>query len=127
MGDLVPVFNHADSVDYTTHGSTFAAYVNPSRGSSQLCAWRLTVPPATTGVAHRPSREEVLLVLEGTLHITIDDETNQLGPGSVAHVPAGALLRIDTRVDGGSAWVSTTPGLTATTEDGTVITPPWAQ
>jgi quercetin dioxygenase-like cupin family protein len=123
----LPVFNHADSADYTTHGSTFAAYVNPSRGSSQLCAWRLTVPPATTGVAHRPSREEVLLVLEGTLHITIDGETSELRAGSVAHVPAGALLRIDTRADGGSAWVTTTAGLTATTEDGTVITPPWAQ
>jgi len=43
----MPVFSHADSTDYTTHGSTFAAYVNPARGSRQLCAWRLTVPPST--------------------------------------------------------------------------------
>jgi hypothetical protein len=123
----MPIFNHADSTDYTTHGSTFAAYVNSARGSSHLCAWRLTVPPHTAGVAHRPSHEEVLLVLEGSLGITIDGESNQLGTGSVAHVPAGSLLCVDTGVDGGSAWVTTTPGLTATTEDGTVITPPWAQ
>jgi quercetin dioxygenase-like cupin family protein len=123
----MPVFSHADSTDYTTHGSIFAAFVNSARGSSQLCAWRLTVPPATVGVAHRPSREEVLLVLEGTLHITIDDETSELGVGSVVHVPAGALLCIGTGADGGSAWVTTTPGLTATTQDGTLITPPWAQ
>ena len=71
--------------------------------------------------------EEVLLVLEGTLHIAIDDETNQLGAGSVAHVPAGSLLRVSSGADGGSAWVTTTSGLTATTQDGTVITPPWAQ
>ena len=123
----MPVFNYADSTDYTTHGSTFAAYVNSARGSSQLCAWRLTVPPDMTGVAHRPSREEVLLVLEGELLVTIDGESNQLGSGSVAHVPAGSLLRIDSGADGGSAWVTTTPGLTATTQDGGVITPPWAQ
>ena len=123
----MPVFSHADSTDYTTHGSGFAAYVNSARGSSQLCAWRLTVPAGTAGVAHRPSREEVLLVLEGTLHIAIDDETNQLGTGSVAHVPAGSLLRVSSGADGGSAWVTTTSGLTATTQDGTVITPPWAQ
>ncbi len=123
----MPVFSHADSTDYTTHGSTFAAYVNSARGSSQLCAWRLTVPPGTTGVAHRPSREEVLLGLEGELHITIDGESNRLGAGSVAHVPAGSLLRIDSGADGGSAWVTTTPGLTAATQDGGVIVPPWAQ
>jgi quercetin dioxygenase-like cupin family protein len=123
----VPVFSPNDSTDYTTHGSSFAAYVNSARGSSQLCAWRLTVPPGTAGVAHRPNREEVLLVLEGTLHVTLDDGSKQLGAGSVVHVPAGALLRIGSGADGGSAWVTTTPGLTATTEDGTVITPPWAQ
>jgi quercetin dioxygenase-like cupin family protein len=121
------VFNHGDSTDYTTHGSTFAAYVNSARGSSQLCAWRLTVPPDTSGVAHRPSREEVLLVLDGTLHITLDGESSQLNAGSGAYVPAGSLLRIDSGADGGSAWVTTTPGLTATTQDGAVITPPWAQ
>lgn len=123
----MPIFSHADSANYSTHGSTFAAYVNSARGSSQLCAWRLTVPPGTVGVSHRPSREEVLLVLDGTLHVTIDDESNQLTTGSVAHVPAGSLLRISSSTDGGSAWVTTTSGLTATTDDGTVITPPWAQ
>lgn len=57
----MPIFAPADSTDFTTHGSTFAAYVNPSRGSAELCAWKLTVPPDLAGVAHRPSREEVLL------------------------------------------------------------------
>ena len=66
-------------------------------------------------------------MLEGRLHITIDDVTSELGAGSVVQVPAGALLCIDTGADGGSAWVTTTPGLTATTQDGTVITPQWAQ
>jgi quercetin dioxygenase-like cupin family protein len=126
MGDLMPIFSHADSANYTTAGSTFAAYINSARGSSQLCAWRLTVPPGTPGVAHRPSHEEVLLVLEGTLHVTIDDDSNQLGTGSVVHVPADSLFRVGS-ADGGSAWVTTTSGLTATTEDGAVITPPWAQ
>lgn len=123
----MPIFAGTDAVDYVTHGSTFAAYVNPSRGSTDLCAWRLSVPPGVTGIAHRPSREEVLLVLEGHLRITVDDETRDLVPGSVVHVPAGSLLRVDTGSEGGSAWVTTTPGLTATTDDGTIITPPWAQ
>jgi quercetin dioxygenase-like cupin family protein len=123
----MPTFAPTDSTDYTTHGSTFAAYVNPSRGSAELCAWRLTVPPGLSGVAHRPSREEVLLVLDGKLQITIEEDTSDLGPGCVVHVPAGSLFRVDTGAQGGSAWVTTTPGLTATTDDGTVISPPWAR
>jgi len=123
----MPTFASSDSIDYTMHGSTFAAFVSPSRGSRELCAWRLTVPPNVTGTAHRPSREEVLLVLEGTLFVTIDDQRRVLGSGSVVQVPAGAWFQIDTEATGGSAWVTTTPGLTATTDDGTVLRPPWAQ
>lgn len=123
----MPVYPPADFTEFVTHGSTFAAYVNPSRGSAQLCAWRLTVPPNLVGAAHRPSREEVLLVLDGRLHVTIDDDSQLLEPGAVVLVPTGALLRIDTDDHGGSAWVTTTPGLTAALPDGTTMTPPWTR
>jgi mannose-6-phosphate isomerase-like protein (cupin superfamily) len=122
----MPIYAPADATEFSTHGSSFAAYVNPSRGSTDLCAWRLTVPPNLTGAAHRPSREEVLLVLDGFLHVTVDDDTHRLGPGAVIHVPAESLLQVDTGTEGGSAWVTTTRGLTATLQDGTTITPPWA-
>ncbi len=123
----MPIYPPTDSSEFTTHGSTFTAYVNPSRGSTQLCAWRLTVPPNLTGAAHRPSREEVLLILDGRLRVTVDDDSQLLEPGAVVHVPAGALLQIDTDDQGGTAWVTTTPGLTAALPDGTTITPPWAR
>lgn len=123
----MPIYAPADSTDFSTHGSTFAAYVNPSRGSTELCAWRLTVPPNLTGAAHRPSREEVLLVLDGVLHVTVEGDSHSLGPGAVVHVPAESLLQVDTTAEGGSAWVTKTRGLTATVPDGTTITPPWAQ
>lgn len=123
----MPIYAPTDSTEFTTHGSTFTAYVNPTRGSTDLCAWRLTIPPNVTGAAHRPSREEVLLVLDGLLRITVDDDTQALGPGAVIHVPGGSLLQVDTGVEGGSAWVTTTPGLTARLPDGTTITPPWAR
>lgn len=123
----MPIYAPTDSTEFTTHGSTFASYVNPSRGSTDLCAWRLTVPPNLTGTAHRPSREEVLLVLDGRLRVTVDDDTDTLGPGAVIRVPTESLIQIDTGNEGGSAWVTTTPGLTATLPDGTTITPPWAE
>lgn len=122
----MPVIHPGDAVPFETHGSRFLSYVSPSRGSTELCAWQLTVPADLRGVAHRPTREEVLLVLTGELQVTLDGVATALRPGDVALVPAGSELRVDAGPDGATAWVTTTPGLEAVTADGTRITPPWA-
>ena len=123
----MPVIQPADATPFETHGSRFSSYVSPSRGSSQLCAWRLEVPPGLRGVAHRPNREEVLLVLDGALHVTLDGTTAEAGAGAVVVVPPDSELRIDGGPAGASVWVTTTPGLEAVTADGTRILPPWAR
>jgi glyoxylate utilization-related uncharacterized protein len=123
----MPVLHADDAATFPAHGSTFESYVSPTRGSEQLCAWRLKVPAGTKGVAHRPSREEVLLILTGGLHVTLDGARTLTSPGSVVLVPADSEVTIDGGVSDSSAWVTTTPGLCAVTGDGTVITPPWAQ
>jgi quercetin dioxygenase-like cupin family protein len=122
----MPIFRENDAVEHEAHGSTFRSYVAPSRGSAQLCAWRLTVPAGLQGVAHRPSHEEVLLILDGELQITLDGAPAQLTTGDVALVPAGSELRVDGGASVASAWVTSTPGLEAVTADGTRITPRWA-
>lgn len=122
----MPVVRPAEAVPFETHGSRFLSYVSPSRGSNQLCAWQLTIPAGLRGVAHRPSREEVLLVLDGELQVTLDGLHSALHAGDVVLVPAGSELQVDAGPDGASAWVTTTPGLEAVTADGTRITPPWA-
>jgi quercetin dioxygenase-like cupin family protein len=121
------VVRPADAVSFTTHGSHFLSYVSPSRGSRELCAWQLTVPPELRGAAHRPTREEVLFVLDGELHVTLDGRTSALHHGDVVLVPAGSELRVDAGPAGARAWVTSTPGLEAVTADGTRISPPWAQ
>ncbi|WP_420753507.1 cupin domain-containing protein [Rhodococcus sp. O3] len=120
------VLGTADAVRFDAHGSTFASYV-ASRNSTQLCAWQLTVPAGTRGVAHRPSRDEVLLVLDGTLHVTLDGTRNRVERGKVALVRAGVEVIVDGGPQETTVWVTTTPGLTATLNDGTQLTPPWAQ
>ncbi len=123
----MPVIHATDAAPFETHGSRFLSYVSPSRGSSQLCAWQLTVPADLHGVAHRPTREEVLLVLTGELNVTLDGSAAALQPGDVVLVPAGSELRVDAGPDGATAWVTTTPGLEAVTADGARISPPWAR
>ncbi|WP_239158920.1 cupin domain-containing protein [Winogradskya humida] len=110
------------------HGSTFHSYFSPSSGSRELCAWRLEVAPGTTGVPHRVSREEVLLLLDGELTATIDGVAATLRAGEAAMVPAGSTFGID-NVSGrpASAWVTTSVGLEATLDSGEVIRPPWTR
>lgn len=122
----MPVIRSTESITFETHGSCFNSYVAPSRGSSQLCAWRLDVPAGLAGVAHRPSREEVLLVLGGELRVALDGIKSDLQPGDVALIPANSELCVDAGPQGASAWVTTTPGLEAITADGSRIAPPWA-
>jgi len=123
----MPVVRPADATQFETHGARFSSYAAPSRGSSQLCAWRLDVPAGLEGVTHRPSREEVLLVLDGELRITLDGTQADLRQGDVVLVPVDSELRVDGGPTGASAWVTTTPGLEAVTADGSRIAPPWAR
>lgn len=123
----MPVVRPANAVLFETHGSRFHSFASPSRGSTQLSAWRLDVPAGLRGVAHRPSREEILLILVGELHVTLDDETFAVTPGDVVVVPPDSELRVDGGRLDACVWVTTTPGLQAVTADGTRFVPPWAQ
>ncbi len=122
----MPVFRSPEATTFELHGSRFVSYATPSRGSRQLCAWRLEVPADLQGVAHRPTREEIILVLDGELRVTLDDARSELHRGDVALVAADSELRVDSGPAGATAWVTTTPGIEAVTGDGSRITPPWA-
>jgi len=123
----MPVLRPVDAVRHEAHGAAFHTLVAPSRGSSELCAWRLEVPPGQVGAPHRPSREEVLLVLGGDLTVTLDGDTSPVAAGDVVLVPAGAELRVDGGAAAASVWVTTSPGLEAELADGSRLAPPWAQ
>lgn len=120
---------HRTATDHVLHelgGTRFLSYVCPSRGSAQLCAWRVELPPATAGQPHRVSHEEVLLVLEGRASAEVDGGQTGLGPGDVLVIPAGARVSLATSpVSGVSAWVTTSVGFRAELTDGTELAPAW--
>lgn len=123
----MPVVRAHEATRYEMGGNQFDAYIAPSTGSKELCAWRLQVPPDVRGLPHAPSNEEVLLVLGGTLCGALGGEEFALAPGDVLLVPAGVEVRIDGGRDGATAWVSTGHGLEAVTAAGERLSPPWAQ
>jgi quercetin dioxygenase-like cupin family protein len=123
------VMHPADAIVHELHGARFSSFAAPARGSRELCAWRLDVAPGSVGTGHTVSREEVLLMLTGTLHVTVGDAAAEAsGPGDVIVVPPGGSLRVDNPGDEpASAWVTTSVGLQATLADGSTLSPPWVR
>jgi quercetin dioxygenase-like cupin family protein len=117
----------ADAVVHDLHGVRFVSYASSATGSKELCAWRTELPAGTAGPAHRISREEVFLVLSGSIELTIDGETRPLAVGDAAVVPAGSSLGLANATEEPAAmWVTTSVGLEAVMADGSRIAPPWA-
>ena len=124
----MPVTRTREAVQFQLHGATFTTYASPSRGSVELCAWLLEVPPGTAGTPHEVTREEVLYVLEGELQVTSSGQRATLSPGDVAVVLAGDVLQVDNAsCDPARAWVTAAAGLEAILPDGTRLAPPWAR
>lgn len=108
------------------HGASFASYVAPSSGSSELCAWRVTVDPGVSGRGHRITKEEVFLALDGQPTLTVDGMEHTLRAGEVVLAPAGCEVRLDNNASTvAELWVTTSVGLTAQLADGTTVAPPW--
>jgi mannose-6-phosphate isomerase-like protein (cupin superfamily) len=124
----MPVIRAAESVVHQMHGTSFTSYASPTRGSRELCAWRIEIPGGTEGVPHHVSREEVLYILGGVLRVTVDEETAEAAAGDVVLVPAGAEFAASNRADGpATAWVTTTVGFAGVLPDGSWFSPPWTR
>ena len=111
-------------------GIHFFGLLAPSRGATELCTWRLEVDPGA-GVdsePHQLDREEVFVMLEGSLTITVDGQAFDLLVGDAIAVPARALLSVANRTsEKAVALVSIRAGFKAVMANGEEIsTPPWA-
>ncbi|NKU63618.1 cupin domain-containing protein [Rhodococcus hoagii] len=108
----MPIRRSGDHDTHQMHGAKFHSYVAPSRGSRQLCAWRTDLVPGSAGASHTVSHEDVLLVLDGTLVITLDDSRFELSVGDVVFVRSPRLFSSTTNGSVASLWVTTSVGMT---------------
>ncbi|MEV0175970.1 cupin domain-containing protein [Streptomyces sp. NPDC050803] len=123
----MPVIRTSEAVTHEIHGARFVSYATPRTGSKELCAWRGEIPPGTKAPAHTVSREEILLVLVGSLRVTLDGRTDDISAGDALVINPGATLAVENPSDQTAiTWVTTSIGLEAELADGTRITPPWA-
>ena len=121
------VIHAADAPRFQLPGVEFTGLAAPSRGSRQLCTWRLAVDPGVRNdEPHTIDRDEVFMVLAGTVQITPDGE--KLGPGDALVVQAGEPIQLSNLGETtAELYVAITAGFTGTMANGTQIQPPWAQ
>jgi mannose-6-phosphate isomerase-like protein (cupin superfamily) len=126
-GGSMHVIRAAEAPLFQLHGVEFTGLAAPSRGSAGLCTWKVTVDSGLGGgEPHTLDRDEVFMVLTGTVQVTPDGD--KLGPGDAVVVPAGEPIALTNLGEGkAELYVAITAGFTGTMADGTQIRPPWAQ
>jgi mannose-6-phosphate isomerase-like protein (cupin superfamily) len=117
----------AEAPRFQLPGIEFTGLASPSRGSADVCTWRLTLEPGLTSPEpHTLDRDEIFMVLRGTIRLSPDGEA--VSAGDVAVVPAGRPIQVANVGDGeAQVVVAIVAGFTAAAADGSPIgTPPWA-
>ena len=119
----------ADAPVFSVPGFEFRGLTAPSRGARELCTWHLYVAPHAAGDAHSLDCEEVFVVVEGHLDVSIDGAGRTLTAGDAIAVPVGARLEVANATNTTAhAIVCIRAGFQAVMADGQPVgTPPWAQ
>jgi mannose-6-phosphate isomerase-like protein (cupin superfamily) len=124
---MTTILRAAQAPRFEIPGVTFVGMASPSRGSGQLCTWKITVAAGhESDGPHTLDRDEVFTVLSGSVRLAAGGEV--LGPGDVLVVRAGEPIEVANPGDQpAEVLVAITAGFTATMADGTSFgTPPWA-
>ena len=128
---MTTILRAVDAPRFEIPGVTFVGMASPSRGSEQVCTWKIIVAPRhESAAAHTLDRDEVFMVLSGTVRLAPGGSTGAMAlePGDAIVVPAGDPIELSNPGDiPAEVLVAIPAGFTATMADGTPFgTPPWA-
>jgi quercetin dioxygenase-like cupin family protein len=128
LEDSVTIIRAIDAPQFELPGVQFTALAAPSRGSAQICTWRINVAPGLTSPeSHTIDQDEIFMVTAGAIRVTPGGDL--LSAGDAVVVPAGSpILLVNPNDEPAEAYIAIRAGFTAAMADGTAIgTPPWAQ
>lgn len=113
----------------TTPNATMESLATPSQGSTALSTWRVRMAAGRSGPVHAVDREQVWLVVSGSLTVTSDGRTETAAAGQAVLLPPDVPRRLGAAGGGGDveALVAMAAGGGAVTEDGERHRLPWAE
>lgn len=112
---------------FETPNAKMRTYASAALTGSEVAVWSVEMAAGASGPLHTVSNEQVIVVIDGRLSVTVDGVPRELGRGDSAIVPAGAERRIAN--DGHApavSVVSSLPGPTATVPGKEAVPIPWA-
>lgn len=116
----------ADAPVFDRDGFTFRPLAVPSRGASELAVWQVEGASGAASAPHTLDREEVFVVVSGSVRATVGGEEHLVTTGDALIVPADTSFQLRTDGDEPTALtVCTRAGIQATV-GGETITPPWS-
>ena len=111
-----------------TEGNFAGGVATPSRGATEVSVVRQRQAPGAANPSHSHDREEVMVVLSGTVRVTAEKEDAELSAGDALIVPANAIHQIGTVGETEAEWLLAAPaGVRFLFADGREASPPWAK
>jgi quercetin dioxygenase-like cupin family protein len=138
-GRTVPVIRNSDAPIFTftmpgqdpkipTPHLKVQGYAAPSRGSKEMCVWRITLAPGLPQRTGTVDHEEFFMVLSGAASITLDGTEIELNPGDGVIVPANTLVGMGNLHDEPVEMVEVCPaGIKVSFPGMEPFTPAWAE
>src|SRR3954454_4428335 len=94
---MVTVIRNVDAPRFELPGVEFVGLAAPSRGSADICTWRLVVAPNGDAPNDAPEphtldQDEIFMVISGAVRVTPDGP--ELGQGDAVVVPAESPIQL---------------------------------
>jgi quercetin dioxygenase-like cupin family protein len=124
----MPITDSGTADVHELDGVRFTPLAAPSTGSTEICVWRVELPPHGDPVPHELTREEVLVILSGTARASIDGRVAEVGAGGAVIVPPDTPFSLVAAGDEPVVAVAYLPvGGQARMPGRPPFTPPWAR
>lgn len=120
------VITPTDADVITTAAAEMTGLAAPSRGSTELSTWKVSMKPDTAGPEHVMDREQVWAVTAGALEVVADGHTERVHAGQTVVFPADVIRSVRTTDQATEALVAMAVGGRALV-DGESRPVPWAQ
>lgn len=123
----MPVISSTDAPEFAVAGTTFTGLAAPSRGAAETAVWMVSIAPGTSGAAHRLTREEIFVVINGLAIATLAGTQHEIAAGDALVVPPDTDFSLgNPSAEPFRAIVAFPVGGQAVLPGGTPFTPPWA-
>ena len=98
----------------------------PSRGSDELCSWRVDLPSGGASGRHSVDREQIIIVGSGSVTAKVNGTSTTAGPGDALILPVNTILELlNETAHPPDAIVISPVGFTASA-GGHTVAPPWS-